>query len=189
MKQHILENTNEMLKENEKTLHSAIEIAMKQRKELARQVNKIAEEEAKIASRLEGINQTNITISLKLNGEILKVNKIFEKTLGYKKEELSKIQEILTKKFTQSKDFKTFFEKIKSGNNVSEIYEFIGKQKQRIFLQGTFTAIKGHGGEITEIYFVAFDTTELIIKTEELKARETELKFKIEDMYTMQKEK
>jgi len=187
-KQHILENTNEMLKANEMTLQSAVETAMKQRKELARKVEEIAKEEALISSRLEGINQTNITIEINLDGNIQSVNKIFESVFTYKKEDVinKSIATILNPQFTSSKKYADLWENLKSGKHVNGTFNFTGKDKQKIFLQGTFTAIKDQRGKPNTIFFVGFNTTGLVLKTEELKARETELFFQIQDMQKLQ---
>lgn len=189
-KQHILENTNEMLKENEKTLHSAIETAMKQRKELAKKMNEIAEEDALTTSIIEGINQTNITININIEGTITKANRRFEKLFGYERKEInnSKLKEILSENFVKSKDYLSLWESLKLGDHVSGTFNFIGKNKQNIFIQGTFTAIKNIRNKVKDIYFVGFDTTNLILTSEELKARETELKFQLEDMEILQEQ-
>ncbi len=189
-KQYILENTNEMLKANEKTLHSAVETAMKQRKEIAKKIEEIAEEEALTSSRFEGINQTNVTFLLDLNGKIISANKIFLNLFGYsEKEIISKQQNILfSKQFLKSESYKKIWENLKSGIHVHDNFNFITKNKEKIFLQGTFTAIKARSGRTSNIFFIGFDTTELLMKSEELKARKTELFFQIQDMQLLQKE-
>jgi len=189
-KQHILENTNAMLTENEKTLHSAIETAMKQRKELAKKIAEIAEEDALTTSLIEGINQTNITINIDLDGVITSANRRFDELFGYERKEINntKIKNIFSNKYIKSKDYTNLWESLKSGNHVYGTYNFIGKNKQNIFLQGTFTAIKNIRNKVKEIYFVGFNTTDLIEKSEELKARETELQFQIEDMEALQEQ-
>ena len=189
-KQYILENTNEMLKENEKTLHSAIETAMKQRKELAKQMEKIAEEDALTTSLIEGINQTNITLNINLDGAISSANRRFEKLFGYNRKEIkdSQLLNFLSDKYTKSEDYKDLWTKLKSGTHVSSTFNFINKKRENIFLQGTFTAIKNIRSKVKNIYFVGFDTTNFILKSEELKARETELKFQLEDMEALQEQ-
>ncbi len=187
-KQHILENTNEMLQANEKTLQSAVANAMKQRKELAKKVEEIAEEEALTSSRLEGINQTNITLHFDLDGNIISVNKMFENIFGYKEENIKSknITSLLSKDFTSSNEYSALWERLKAGKHVTGNFNFIGKEKQKIFMQGTYTAIKDRKGKTYNIFLIGFDTTALTIKSEELKARETELSFQIEDMQTLQ---
>ncbi|MCF6365894.1 MAG: PAS domain S-box protein [Bacteroidales bacterium] len=187
-KQHILENTNEMLKANEMTLQSAVETAMKQRKELARKIEEIAKEEALISSRLEGINQTNLTFEIDLDGNIHSVNKIFEYIFKFTKKEIinTKIANLFNEQFIRSKKYAPLWEDLKSGKHVSGTFNFTGKNKQKIFLQGTFTVIKDQTRKTKNIFFVGFDTTDLVLKTEELKARETELFFQIQDMQVLQ---
>ena len=62
--------------------------AMKQRKEITKKAEEIAEEEALSKSRLEGINQTNVTLELDLEGNIIKVNKMFEEIFKYKENDI-----------------------------------------------------------------------------------------------------
>ncbi|MCD4792770.1 MAG: PAS domain S-box protein [Bacteroidales bacterium] len=183
-KQHILENTNEMLKANEKTLHSAVENAMKQRKEIAKKIEEIAEEEALSSSRLEGINLTNVTAQFDLNGKILSVNKIFEDIFGYtKKEIISKNQTFLLKEqYISSDNYKQLWENLKIGKHISGNFTFQGKNNKKVFLQGTYTAIRDASGKTISIILMGFDTTDLVMRTEELKACETELELKIQDL-------
>ncbi|MCD6557392.1 MAG: PAS domain S-box protein [Bacteroidales bacterium] len=190
-KQHILENTNEMLKANEKTLQSAVESAMKQRKELAKKMDEIAEREAETNSWFEGINQTNITAEFDLNGNILSVNHIFEKVFDYTEKELkTKNHNILvTEQELNSEEYKKRWEKLHMGIHVSGTFQYINKNKERIYIQGTYTAIKDHKGKTLKIYLIGSNTSDLIKRSEELKARETELYFQIEDMKMLQKQK
>ncbi|RLD49040.1 MAG: hypothetical protein DRI94_11710, partial [Bacteroidetes bacterium] len=190
-KQHILENTNEMLKANEKTLQSAVESAMKQRKELAKKVDEIAEREAETNSWFEGINQTNITAEFDLNGNILSVNHIFEKVFDYKEKELkTKNHNILVaEQELNSEEYKKRWKKLHMGIHVSGTFQYINKKKERIYIQGTYTAIKDHKGKTLKIYLIGSNTSDLIKRSEELKARETELYFQIEDMKMLQKQK
>jgi len=183
-KQHILENTNEMMRANEKTLQSAVQNAMKQRKEIAKKVEEIAEEEALSSSRLEGINQTNVTAEFDLDGNILTVNKIFEKIFGYNFSDLKSKDHtfLLNDKYVKSDEYNQLWDDLKSGIHVSGNFIFEGKKKKKIFIQGTYTAIKNRIGKTQKIYFIGFETTDLVIKTEELKARETELFFQVQDM-------
>ncbi len=189
-KQHILENTNEMLKANEKTLQSAVENAMKQRKELAKKIAEIAEKDAEASSWLEGINHTNILIEFDLKGNILSVNPIFEKTFNYKNDELKgKNHEFLIPESVKnSEEYKKRWEKLQVGIHVSGTFLFSGKNNKRIYLQGTYTAIKNKKGKPIKIYLLGFDTSEVIKRSEELKARETELFFQIENMELLQKQ-
>lgn len=189
-KQHILENTNEMLKANEKTLQSAVENAMKQRKELAQKMNEIAEHEAETNSWLEGINQTNIAAEFDLEGNILSVNHIFEKAFGYKEKELKtkKHDILITEKELKSEEYKKRWKKLLSGIHVSGSFQFLTKEKEKLYIQGTYTAIKDHKGKTFKIYLIGFNTSELIKQSEELKARETELSFQVEDTKILQEQ-
>ncbi|NOZ35361.1 MAG: PAS domain S-box protein [Chlorobi bacterium] len=188
-KQHILENTNEMLKANEKTLQSAVENAMKQRKEVAKKMEEIAEKEAETKSWLEGINQTNITAEFDMEGNILSVNHIFEQKFGYKEADLKnkKHDFIVNKKMLGSEEYKKTWEKLHNGIHVSGTFRFINNKKEEIYIQGTYTAIKDHKGKTIKIYLIGFDTFELVKRSEELKAREKELSLQIEEMKILQK--
>lgn len=170
-KQHILENTNEMLKANEKTLQSAVENAMKQRKELAKKIDEIAEHEAETNSWLEGINHTNITAEFDLNGNILSVNHIFEKTFGYKENEIKnkKHDILITEQELNSEEYKKRWKKLLSGIHVSDSFMFISKNKEKLYIQGTYTAIKDNKGKTFKIYLIGFNTSDLIKRSEELK--------------------
>ncbi len=187
-KQHILENTNEMLIANERTLQSAIENAMKQRKELAKKMEEIAEEEAITGSRLEGINQTNISFNFDLEGNIFSSNKIFNTLFGFNENDVigTNISSILTENFLNTKAYEDLWEKLKNGKHHNGTFNFKSSDNKKIFIQGTFTAIKDRRGKTTSVFFIGFDLSDLARKTEELTARETELFFQIEDMQKMQ---
>ncbi len=163
-KQHILENTNEMMKANEKTLQSAVQNAMKQRKEVAKKMEEIAEKEAETKSWLEGINQTNITAEFDLDGNILSVNRIFEQKFGYKETELKTKNHtfLVNKEILETPEYKEIWDKLHKGIHVNGTFQFITRSKTELYVQGTYTAIKDHKGKTIKVYLIGFDTSEFI---------------------------
>jgi len=160
-KQHILENTNAMLKENEKTLHSAIETAMKQRKEYTKKMDEIAEEDAITSSIIDGINKANITLNITLDGVITSANRRFENLFELERKEINntKLETILTEEFVKSENYSELWKSLKKGNNVSTPISFINKNKKTIKLYGTFIIIKNINNQIENIYFIGFNIT------------------------------
>jgi PAS domain S-box-containing protein len=169
-KQSILQNTNEMLKANEKTLQSAVENAMKQRKELAKRVDEIAEIDAASASQLEGIKLTNLTIEFDLSATITSVNKIFESIFHFSEQEIisKKPDVFLHENYINSNDYKLLWENLLKGKNVSDTFEFKDKNNMNLFIRGTYTAIKDRNEKTEKVFFIGYDITELITKTKEL---------------------
>ncbi len=160
-KQHILENTNAMLKENEKTLHSAIETAMKQRKEYTKKMDEIAEEDAITSSIIDGINKASVTLNITLDGVITSANRRFENLFELERKEINntKLETILTEEFVKSENYSELWKSLKKGNNVSTPISFINKNKKTIKLYGTFIIIKNIKNQIENINFIGFNIT------------------------------
>jgi PAS domain S-box-containing protein len=134
-KQSILENTNEMLKANEKTLQSAVQNAMKQRKEITLKAEQLAEQEALSKSHLEGINQTNITAEFDLAGTVLTVNKKFEEIFEYTKNDIiaGNHSKLVHDTFLNSDAYKDLWNDLKKGKHVFGNHIFKGKNKKQNF--------------------------------------------------------
>ena len=77
----------------------------------------------------------------------------------------------------------------RAGEFLTETFTFITKNKSRLFIRGTYTPVKNAAGKTIKILLTGFDTTELIKRTEELKARETELSFQLEELKSLQNKK
>ncbi len=162
--------------------------SVKQQEDLTLKTSEIAEKEADSKSRLEGINQTNIIIEFDKDRKIKSANKKFSETFGYKEKEAvnRNCQFIVPENIQKSDKFKAIWEDLGKGKTVTDTFNFLNKNKGKIFIHGTFTPIKDTSGKTKNVILIGFDITELVMRTEELKARETELSFQIEDLKIMQ---
>ena len=163
---------------------------VKQQEELTVKAIEIAEKEAISKSRFEGIKMTNLVAEFDIRGKITDVNDIFANTFGYDKNKLiSKHHEmIISKEFASSDQYKNAWDQLLKGKHLNGDFPFIANNNKKLFIQGTYTAVKDASGKTAKIILMGIDNTELIMRTEELKARETELEFQLEDL-TILKEK
>jgi methyl-accepting chemotaxis protein len=123
-----------------------------------------------------------------LKGKITGANKIFESTFGYKLKEVKgkNLTAMLKEKYSGSEDYDKLWEDLRKGIHQTGTFEYVGKDNKKVFVQGTYTAIKDRRDKTFKIFLIGFDTTELVKTSEELRARETELSFQLEELQLLQ---
>lgn len=117
-----------------------------------------------LVSRLESINRSNAVIEFDLDGIIIKANDVFLSAIGYLPNELSKIvgkhHRIFVKpEYAESKEYKKFWDTLKSGQFVSGEFERISREGSIIYLQATYNPIFDEDGKIIKIVKYALDVT------------------------------
>ncbi len=133
---------------------------------------------------MEGINQTNIIIEFNLDKTIIGINDNFSKLFDYIETEIINKSHnvILPEQYVKSKSFTDLWNNLLNANHVSGTFQMKDRKNKSIYLQGTYTVIKGISDKPETIVFMGYDTTELLMRSEELRARETELEFRLEEL-------
>jgi methyl-accepting chemotaxis protein len=128
-----------------------------------------------LLSRLEAINRSNAIIYFDLKGNILGMNDIFLKAMGYGEEEH---QEIIGKHhsifvcedYSKSLEYEKFWDILRSGKFYQGEFERRKKDGSLINLQATYNPIYDESGTITKIMKVATDISEISNKRKQLEA-------------------
>ncbi len=134
--------------------------------EIFTDITKLKFTKAESSSRMENINATNALIEFDSFGNILQANKLFCKVVGYKEEELvGNNHKIFVDKIeVESIPYRHFWRDLRRGMHKTDRFSLLSKNKNKVFLQGTYSAIKDPQGTITKIMFLAYDLTEKVIE-------------------------
>ena len=128
-----------------------------------------------LLSRLEAINRSNAIIYFDLKGNILGLNAIFLKAMGYGEEEH---QELIGKNhsifvcqdYAKSLEYEKFWDILRSGKYYQGEFERRKRDGSLINLQATYNPIYDESGTITKIMKVATDISEISNKRKQLEA-------------------
>jgi methyl-accepting chemotaxis protein len=113
--------------------------------------------EAKLAavSRVQGV------IEFTPSGEIIDANENFLSLLGYRLEEIQGRHHrmFVDNELANSKGYREFWEKLRSGQYVAAEFRRFGKARREIWIQASYNPIFGLNGEVTSIVKFATDIT------------------------------
>jgi len=128
-----------------------------------------------LLSRLEAINRSNAIIYFDLKGNILGVNAIFLKAMGYGEEEHEQIigkhhSMFVCQDYAKSQEYEKFWDILRSGKYYQGEFERRKKDGSLINLQATYNPIYDDSGTITKIMKVATDISEIANKRKQIDA-------------------
>ncbi|GAB4471732.1 MAG: hypothetical protein OHK0057_15550 [Thermoflexibacter sp.] len=111
---------------------------------------------------LEAINKTNAAVEFDFEGNIISVNEMYLKVMGYQKEELIGQNEriLLPKDEIDSQRYQLLWESLKSGTHITGEYRRISKSGKEVWLNGTYNPIFDIDGRPTAVIQFAQFTTE-----------------------------
>ncbi|WP_431125496.1 response regulator [Flagellimonas flava] len=126
-----------------------------------------------INNQISAINRSNAAIEFDLDGNILTANSLFLDLMGYSLDEIKgKHHEIFVEpEYAKSKEYKSFWKELKKGEFKQGEFERRGREKQSVWIQGSYNPIFDVEGEPYKVLKVAVDITkqkEQQIKTDEL---------------------
>ena len=132
-------------------------------RKVRQKVKTLSKEE--LISRLEAIDRSNAIIDFDLDGNILRVNDLFLKSVGYKPGEQSKLvgrhHSIFVKPdYADSEEYKTFWADLGSGLFSAGQYERVKRDGSSVHLQATYNPIISESGVAFKIMKIASDITE-----------------------------
>ena len=136
-------------------------------------LNKTKIKEAKIDTQLKAIDNSNLIVTLGIDGTVLSANQNFLNAVGYSENEIlnSKHSDLCTVDFKSSKEYKIFWEKLRKGEFVSGEFERIGKNGHSVWLFGTYTPLQNDKGEYHKVLKIAVDVTAQHKAEEEVKQK------------------
>jgi len=136
-------------------------------------VKNLSKEE--LLSRLEAINRSNAIIYFDLKGNILGVNDVFLKAMGYQEEEHQDIigkhhSMFVCEDYAKSSEYEKFWDILRSGKFYQGEFERRKKDGSLINLQATYNPIFDESGTITKIMKIATDITLIVKSKQQLEA-------------------
>lgn len=126
------------------------------------------------------ISESNILSRTNLKGEITYINKEFEKTSGYRIDEiLGKSHKILKHPDTSKETIKDLWKTITSGNIWKGLIQNKGKNGKPYWVDSVILPIKNRAGKIQEYMSIRHDVTEIIHLHEEIENTQKELIYRM----------
>ena len=144
-------------------------------------VTDLKRKEIEIKNRMNAINKSNAVIEFDLTGKIMFANQIFCNIMGYTEKELiGKYHKIfVSEEFlfsnSRAKEYKDFWKKLKSGEFVSDEFERINKNGDRVWLQASYNPILDTDGKPYRIMKIAIDITNNVNQQKEIEKKNTYL--------------
>jgi methyl-accepting chemotaxis protein len=128
-----------------------------------------------LLSRMEAINRSNALIYFDLNGNILGVNAIFLKAMGYGENEHEEVigkhhSIFVCEDYARSLEYEKFWDILRSGKYYQGEFERRKRDGSLINLQATYNPIFDEGGKITKIMKVATDITDIVNSKKQIEA-------------------
>jgi PAS domain S-box-containing protein len=129
--------------------------------------------EAKIDTQLKAIDQSNLVVTLGIDGNLISANQKFLDSVGYSENELvgRHHSNLCTTEFGLSKEYKEFWEKLRRGEFVSGEFERVNKDGESVWLFGTYTPLINAEGEYYKVLKIAVDITAQHKAEEEVKQK------------------
>lgn len=144
--------------------------------EILSDITQLKRSNAHIESRMENINLTNAFVEMSRHQVLISANNLFAEVLGYQPEELEEkpYTDLIPQKLADTGKYERFKRDLQRGKILSGTWEFLSKDNEKHFFQGTFSPIRDPEGSVEKIMFLGQDVTESVKHTEILKAKETE---------------
>lgn len=121
------------------------------------------EQETNLSSYiLEAINKTNASVEFDSEGNILQVNDMYLRVMGYKKEELIGVNErvLLPTDEINSEKYQILWDSIRNGSYITGEYRRMSKAGREVWLNGTYNPIFDVNGRLTKVIQFSQFTTE-----------------------------
>jgi PAS domain S-box-containing protein len=124
-------------------------------------IDNINVREEKVNSQLNGISQSNLVVTLTMDGYIIKANDNFCKLVGCKEGDMIKKphSSMVTSEYAKSKEYLEFWEKLRRGEPITGEFERVAKDGSKKWLYGNYTPIKNSKGEYDTVLKIATDIT------------------------------
>jgi len=124
-------------------------------------INNIKVREERVNAQLTGISQSNLVVTLTMDGYIIQANKNFCSLMGCSEGEVRKQPHtrMVSPEYARSKEYLEFWETLRRGESVTGEFERIGKDGSKKYLYGNYTPIKNAKGKYDTILKIATDIT------------------------------
>lgn len=153
---------NRKLMQKEEQMRESTEELSKTKEILSQKLLELEEETNLSANILEAINKTNAAVEFDFEGNILKVNDMYLRVMGYKKEELIGANErmLLAADEVGSQRYLLLWDSLRSGSYITGEYRRVSKTGKEVWLNGTYNPIFDINGKPQKVIQFAQFTTE-----------------------------
>lgn len=153
---------NKKLIQREEQMRASSEELGKTKEELSKKLLELERETNLSAYILEAINKTNAAVEFDTEGNILGVNDMYLRVMGYKKEELIGASEkvLLPNDEVDSEKYEILWNSLRGGAYITGEYRRMSKQGREVWLNGTYNPIFDINGSITKVIQFSQFTTE-----------------------------
>ncbi|MBF6607925.1 MAG: PAS domain S-box protein [Flavobacterium sp.] len=131
------------------------------RRDLEKVISKLKSKEHELQNRISAINKSNASIEFDLKGNILSVNELFLKLLGYSEEEvLGKHHSMFLEAGSADQpEYRQFWRNLSKGQFQQDEFKRIRKDGQSVWLHGNYNPIFDEQGNPERILKIATDIT------------------------------
>ncbi|MEM1095333.1 MAG: methyl-accepting chemotaxis protein [Bacteroidota bacterium] len=130
------------------------------------------EQEARFRGKIEAIDRSEAMIEFTLDGTIVTANANFLAATGYRLDEIQgrHHRQFVKTDYAKSREYKAFWDKLRSGAHHSGRYERVKKNGGKLWLQATYNPILDAEGQPTGVIKFATDITEQVEQQHRLEA-------------------
>jgi methyl-accepting chemotaxis protein len=113
------------------------------------------------AAQLEAINGSQVVIEFQLDGNVVTANSSFLSTFGYTLDEVQGKHHSMfaDPSYASSNEYRNFWDGLRDGKVQTGEYKRVGKGGKEVYLQASYTPIRGTDGRPTKVVMYATDIT------------------------------
>jgi len=122
---------------------------------------------------LEAIDRSMAVIEFDLNGNVLRANDNFLKTMGYRLDQVlgQPHRQFCTPEFARSQQYEQLWARLKNGQFESGTFERVASNGLPIWLQASYNPIKDASGNVVKVIKYAMDVTDKVQQQSESAAK------------------
>jgi methyl-accepting chemotaxis protein len=153
---------NRKLMQKEEQMRASTEELSKTKEILSQKLLELEQETNLSANILEAINKTNAAVEFDFEGNILNVNDMYLRVMGYKRDELIGANEkmLLATDEIGSQRYHLLWDSLRNGSYITGEYRRVSKTGKEVWLNGTYNPIFDLGGKPQKVIQFAQFTTE-----------------------------
>ncbi len=129
-------------------------------------MRKAAHEMNVVQSRFQALDKAQAVIEFDADGNIVKANDNFLKTLGYSQEEIVGRHHsmFVEPQYASSIEYRQFWNDLKSGRSQIAEFKRIGKGGRQVWINASYNPIFNERGVVTQVIKFATDVTEIKLR-------------------------
>jgi len=153
-----IQSSEEELRQNMEELQATQEKQEKLNLELALS-------RADIAAQFNAINSAYAFIEFDIQGNVLKANDIFLKTMGYKTDEIVGRHHSLFVEpaYAASQAYSDFWQQLRSGANIKDTFKRIAKDGSEVWLDASYSPVTDKEGKVIKFIKLAKDVSDFTV--------------------------